>query len=159
MPTSSIAAIQRSTVGAIVGSAAGHWFGPRSRFHGVVRTLFGSGLLWSEIELVTPVGTSVGDLVAEDRGRGRRGSARWRGASVGLRQIEEVPCRSEHRLVEVGIDAVAAEIDETDLVGCSAQFLDDGESFGAGRIVAERGEVDDRQRIHGPILWFWIHPR
>ncbi len=122
--------------------------------------MFGWGLLWSEIELVTPVGTPVGDLVAEDRVAAEGGGVLdGEGASVGLRQIEEVPCRPEHRPVEVGIDAVAAEIDETDLVGCSAQFLDDGESFGAGRIVAERGEVDDRQRIHSPILWFRIHPR
>ena len=34
MPTSSIAAIQRSTVGAIVGSAVGHWFGPQSHPRG-----------------------------------------------------------------------------------------------------------------------------
>ncbi len=78
---------------------------------------------------------------------------------VGPRQIEELPCRHEHRLVEVGIDAVAAEIDEADLVGCSAEFLNDGEPFGAGRVVAEGREVDDRQRVHGAILWFRIHPR
>ena len=80
------------------------------------------------------------------------------GASVGLRQIEELPCRPEHRLVEVGVDAVAAEIDETHLVGCPAEFLNDSEPFGAGRIAAEGREVDDRQRIHGPILWFGMHP-
>lgn len=54
---------------------------------------------------------------------------------------------------------MAAEIDETDLVGCSAEFLNDSEPFGAGRIVEEGREVDDRQRIHGPILWFQMHPR
>ena len=117
-------------------------------------------LLWSEIKLVTPVGTPVGDLVAEDRVAAEGGGVLdGEGASVGLRQIEELPCRPEHRLVEVGVDAVAAEIDETDLVGCSAEFLNDSEPFGAGRIVEEGREVDDRQRIHGPILWFQMHPR
>ena len=54
--------------------------------------MFGWWLLWSEVELVTPVGTPVGDLVAEDRVAAKGGGVLdGEGASVGLRQIEELP--------------------------------------------------------------------
>ena len=132
MPTSSIAAIQRSTVEPS-SSAVGHWFGRQSHPRRVIWTMFRWWLLWSEIswsrQSERPLVTCREDRVPK---AGECSMARARGRPPADRRTP-VPSRTSPRR---GWGRRRGRRDRRNRPrGLLKEFLNDSEPFGAGRIV------------------------